>query len=215
MNRVYRFDAPLREEADGGAYVAVPLDIRKEFGKGRVNVHAKFNGVPYDGSIVNMGVKDESGNICYILGVLKSIRKRLGIANGDPVHVQFSIRQEEKQLQENGKPATVDDYIMRQGEVAQPKLNEIRAILRAALPDAEERISWAMPTYWQGRNIIHFAASKNHLGLYPGGEATDVFARELKGCSVSKGTIRFPYEQELPRELIGRIARWCLEKYGK
>ena len=71
-----------------------------------------------------------------------------------------------------------------------------------------------MPTYWKGRNLIHFAASKKHLGLYPGGEATAAFAEELKGFDVSKGAIRLPYEKELPAELIARIARWCLEAYG-
>ena len=82
------------------------------------------------------------------------------------------------------KPQTIDAYIAAQDEAVQAKLIEIREILRAALPDAEERISWSMPTYWKGRNIIHFAASKKHLGLYPGGEATTVFAEELRGWDV-------------------------------
>ena len=97
----------------------------------------------------------------------------------------------------------------------QPRLREIRTILRAALPDAEERISWSMPTYWKGRNIIHFAASKKHLGLYPGGEATTAFAEELKEYDVSKGAIRLPWNRELPVGLIRRIARWCCEEYEK
>ena len=112
------------------------------------------------------------------------------------------------------KPKTIDEYIAAQDEKIRPKLNEIRAILKAALPDAEERISWSMPTYWRGRNIIHFAASKKHLGLYPGGEATTVFADELTGIDVSKGTIRLPYDRELPAELIQKIARWCDAGYG-
>lgn len=72
-----------------------------------------------------------------------------------------------------------------------------------------------MPTFWKGRNIIHFAASKKHLGLYPGGEAPVVFADELKSFDVSKGTIRIPWDRELPKELISNIAKWCLEAYGK
>ena len=55
------------------------------------------------------------------------------------------------------KPQSVDEYIAAQDETIQPKLNEIRTVLRSALPDAEECISWSMPTYWKGRNIIHFA----------------------------------------------------------
>ena len=113
------------------------------------------------------------------------------------------------------KPQTVDEYIAAQDERVQPRLREIREILRAALPDAEECISWSMPTYRKGRNIIHFAASKNHLGLYPGGEASAVFAEELAAYDVSKGTIRLPYDRELPAELIGRIAAWCYAEYAK
>jgi uncharacterized protein YdhG (YjbR/CyaY superfamily) len=72
-----------------------------------------------------------------------------------------------------------------------------------------------MPTYWKGRNIIHFAAFKKHIGLYPGDEAVAAFSDQLKGFVVSKGTIRLPYTQELPEALIGKIARWCYSKYSK
>ena len=113
------------------------------------------------------------------------------------------------------KPRNIDDYIAAQDEKYQPVLREVRAVLRNALPEAEERISWSMPTYWKGRNIIHFAASKKHLGLYPGDEAAAVFAEELSGWNVSKGTIRIPYDQPLPAELIERIAKWCYEKYAR
>ncbi len=113
------------------------------------------------------------------------------------------------------KPQTIDEYIAAQDEGVQPRLNEIRAILRKALPEAEECISWSMPTYKKGRNIIHFAASKKHIGVYPGGEATEEFAEELKGIDTSKGTIRIPYDRDLPEDLLVRIARWCYEKYKK
>ena len=84
----YEYDTVLHELQDnGGAYVPFPWDIRKEFGKGRVKVHAIFDGVPYDGSIVNMGVKNADGSVCYIIGVLKSIRTRIGKKDGDMIHV--------------------------------------------------------------------------------------------------------------------------------
>lgn len=111
------------------------------------------------------------------------------------------------------KPKSIDEYIAAQDEVIQPRLEEVRSLIRSAIPDAEERISWSMPTYWKGKNLIHFAASKKHLGLYPGDEAVAHFADELRGCDVSKGTIRLPYDQELPAELIQRIARWCYAAY--
>ena len=113
------------------------------------------------------------------------------------------------------KPQTIDEYIALQDEAVQSRLREVRAIIHAAIPDAKERISWPMPTYWKGKNLIHFAASKKHLGLYPGGEATTVFADELKDFDVSKGTIRLLWNKELPAELITRIAKWCYEEYGK
>ena len=113
------------------------------------------------------------------------------------------------------KPKSIDEYIAEQEEKVQPRLNEVREILRGALHEAEERISWSMPTYWKGRNIIHFAASKNHLGIYPGEEAVAVFADELVEYSVSKGTIRVPYDKPLPTELIEKIARWCYGKHSK
>ena len=114
-----------------------------------------------------------------------------------------------------GKPETVEEYIEAQEETVRPRLREIRDILRKALPEAEECISWSMPTYRKGRNIIHFAAAKKHIGIYPGGEATTVFAEELAGMDVSKGTIRLPHDQELPAALIDKIARWCYKEYSK
>lgn len=84
----YEYDTVLHEIPDnGGAYVMFPWDIRAEFGKGRVKVHADFDGVTYDGSIVNMGVKNDDGTICYIIGVLKAIRKKLNKRDGDTIHV--------------------------------------------------------------------------------------------------------------------------------
>ena len=91
MQIEYSFTAILHEIPDkGGAYIIFPYDIRREFGKGRVRVHAEFNGFPYDASIVNMGVKDEHGKICYIIGVLKSIRKQLGKKDGDSIQVKIT-----------------------------------------------------------------------------------------------------------------------------
>ena len=87
------------------------------------------------------------------------------------------------------------------------KKYEIPVIL---LPEAEERISWSMPTYWKGHNIVHFAVSKKHIGLYPGPAAVEEFAEALKGYKTDKGTIRIPYGK-VDAELIKRIALWCYE----
>ena len=83
----YEYDAVLREEADGGAWVAFPWDLRAEFGRGRVKAHASFDGIGYEGSIVNMGVKNPDGSLCYVIGVKKTIRQALGKGDGERIHV--------------------------------------------------------------------------------------------------------------------------------
>ena len=84
----YEYDAILHENPDnGGAYVTFPWDLKKEFGKSRIKVHAEFDGVPYDGSIVNMGLTNPDGSVCYVIGVLKAIRTVLQIREGDMIHV--------------------------------------------------------------------------------------------------------------------------------
>ena len=89
----YEYDAVLHELKDsGGAYVAFPWDLRQETGKGRLKVHATFDGVPYDGSVVNMGLKHPDGSVCYMIGVLKSIRAALGKGEGDAIHVVITER---------------------------------------------------------------------------------------------------------------------------
>ena len=70
-----------------------PWDLRREFNRGRIKVHALFDGIPYDGSVVNMGVKDEEGNVCYIIGVLKTIRRQLQKQDGDVIHTVITLRE--------------------------------------------------------------------------------------------------------------------------
>ena len=90
----YRFSAVLEQNGDmDAAYVVFPFDIRTEFGKGRIRVHAEFDGAPYDGSIVNMGVRDAYGDIRYIIGVTKAIRKAIGKTFGDIIDVVITERQ--------------------------------------------------------------------------------------------------------------------------
>jgi hypothetical protein len=91
---IYEFDAVIRKVPDiDGAFIEFPHDIRKEFGKGRVKVRAMFDGEPYDGSIVNMGAKNADGSVCYILGIRKDIRTRIGKQAGDIVHVTIEERE--------------------------------------------------------------------------------------------------------------------------
>ncbi len=103
---------------------------------------------------------------------------------------------------------TIDEYIAGQPENIRPFLNQVRDTIRTAIPDAQERISWKMPTYWKKHNIIHFASFKNHIGIYPGAEAMVYFAERLAEYKTSKGSLQLPHNKPLPLELIAEIARW-------
>ena len=109
------------------------------------------------------------------------------------------------------KPTTIDAYIVASPANVQEILQKVRATLQAVLPNATEKISWSMPTYWDGHNIIHFTAMKNHVGLYPGPDAIEYFSNRLDemGFKHSKGAAQFPYKKEMPYDLITEIAVWC------
>ncbi|MFR5632009.1 MAG: iron chaperone [Monoglobales bacterium] len=109
------------------------------------------------------------------------------------------------------KPKTVDEYISAQEEEQQVYLAQVRKAIHEAIPEAEEKISWSMPTFWKQHNIIHFAANKKHIGIYAGVQAVIEFAEQLSPYKTSKGTIQIPYEEPMPLELIGQIALWCYE----
>ena len=109
----------------------------------------------------------------------------------------------------------IDEYIAVQDPDIRDRLVTIRNAIHSAIPDAAEKISYQMPTFWKGRNIIHFAAARNHIGIYPGGEATAVFAKKLTGYKTRKGTIQIRHDQELPLELIAESAVWCYRRYAK
>lgn len=89
----HRFTSIIIQNGDMDAgYIVVPIDIRKEYGVGRLKVDATFDGEPYSGSVVNMGVKDADGNICYIIGITKAIRQKIGKTFGDRVEVEITPR---------------------------------------------------------------------------------------------------------------------------
>jgi predicted N-acetyltransferase YhbS/uncharacterized protein YdhG (YjbR/CyaY superfamily) len=104
----------------------------------------------------------------------------------------------------------IDDYIAAQAEAIRPLLKSVLKTLRRILPTATEKISWQMPTFWQGQNLIHFAAQKNHLGIYPGAEAMVHFTPRLAGYKTSKGAVQFPYKTlgDEQLALIAEIAAW-------
>jgi uncharacterized protein YdhG (YjbR/CyaY superfamily) len=111
-----------------------------------------------------------------------------------------------------GKILTIDEYIADQNENVQPVLRQIRKCIRAAAPDAVEKISWQMPTFWQGENLIHFAAFKKHIGLFPGDLTDSPFVERLASYHTSKGTIHLPLDKPPDFELIADITRWRVKR---
>ena len=107
-----------------------------------------------------------------------------------------------------GNINTIDDYIADQPEEIKPVLMKIRETIREAAPDATERMSWQMPTFWQGENLIHFAAFTNHIGIYPGDMTDSPFETRLAGYRRTKGAIRFPLGKPIDYALISDITRW-------
>ena len=112
------------------------------------------------------------------------------------------------------KPINIDEYIATQSEEVQEILIKIRETIRAAVPDSVEKISWSMPTFWQGENLIHFAAFKKHIGIYPGDMTDSPFDERLFGYRRTKGAIQFPLDNPIDYGLITDITRWrvsCVE----
>lgn len=103
---------------------------------------------------------------------------------------------------------TVEEYITSFPADIQAKLQELRATIRAAAPDAEERISYQMPAFYLKGNLVYFAAFAHHIGFYPTASGIAAFQKEIEGYASSKGAVQFPINKPLPLELVGKIVRY-------
>ncbi len=103
---------------------------------------------------------------------------------------------------------TIDEYIAQFSGDVRDRLEQIRKTIREAAPDAIEKISWQMPTFAQKGNVIHFAAGKRHIGIYPGASGVEAFADRLAEYKTSKGAIQLPNDRPLPLELVAEITRY-------
>ncbi|MCU0488177.1 MAG: DUF1801 domain-containing protein [Anaerolineales bacterium] len=111
---------------------------------------------------------------------------------------------------------SIDAYIATFPEEIQKILSEIRAVIKAAAPQAEEKISYQMPTFFLQGNLVHFAAHKRHIGFYPAPSGIEEFKEELAPYLGGKGSIRFPLDQPIPYDLIARIVAYRVsENLGK
>ncbi len=107
-----------------------------------------------------------------------------------------------------GSYASIDEYIALFPKDIQKKLEELRATIKAAAPDAKEKISYQMPTFDLYGNLVHFAAHKNHIGFYPTPSGIDAFKNELSVYEGAKGSVQFPLDKPLPLKLIRKIVKF-------
>jgi uncharacterized protein YdhG (YjbR/CyaY superfamily) len=103
---------------------------------------------------------------------------------------------------------TIDAYIAEFPKDIQKKLKDLRATIKKAAPKAEEKISYAMPTFALHGNLVHFAAYKNHIGFYPAPRAIEEFKKELSKYEGSKGTVQFPLDEPLPLSLVSKMVKF-------
>ncbi len=107
---------------------------------------------------------------------------------------------------------TIDEYIALFPQDVQDRLQTLRRTIREAAPEATEKISWQMPTFYLFGNLVHFAMGKHHVGFYPGASGVEHFAEELTGYKTSKGAIQFPLSKPTPYDLVARIVRFRVEE---
>lgn len=112
------------------------------------------------------------------------------------------------------KHDSIGSYISNCPIDAQTVLNELYHSIKDIIPEAQEKISWGMPTFYLKGNLIHFAAHKRHIGLYPGGEAIIFFCERLQAYKTSKGAIQLPMDQPLPIDLISDIVLFNKKRMG-
>lgn len=106
---------------------------------------------------------------------------------------------------------SIEAYIASQQEEIRSLLSNLHRVVSASIPDAEHRMSWGMPTYWKGDNIIHFVAHAKHVGIHIGSDVLDHFQNQLRSYKTGKGSVQFPYDKPIPYDLIAEMARWSYE----
>lgn len=111
------------------------------------------------------------------------------------------------------KPASIDEYIDTFPEETQRILQQVRAAIKTVVPEAEETIGYAIPTFKLNKiNLVHFAGFKNHIGFYPTPVAGEVFKEELANYKTGKGSVQFPLDKPMPLDLITRIVEYRIKE---
>lgn len=113
------------------------------------------------------------------------------------------------------KPANIDEYIQEFPDDVQARLQAIRETIHEAAPQAEETISYGMPTFRLNGNLVHFAAFKNHIGFYPAPSGIEAYQDQLAIYKSSKGAVQFPLDQPIPFELVREIVKFRVKEATK
>ena len=103
---------------------------------------------------------------------------------------------------------SIDEYIAMFPEEVQKILEDLRATIKAAAPDAEEKISYQIPTFYLKGNLVHFGAFKDHISFFPTPSGIRAFKKELSVYKGAKGTVQFPLDQPLPLKLVSEIVKF-------
>jgi uncharacterized protein YdhG (YjbR/CyaY superfamily) len=104
----------------------------------------------------------------------------------------------------------IDDYFAQFTGLALERLEQMRATIRAAAPDASEAMKYGLPTFIGRGNLVHYGAFKEHTGFYPTPSGIEAFKDELAPYAGAKGSVRFPHSQPLPLDLVRRIVEFRL-----
>ncbi|ROR27279.1 uncharacterized protein YdhG (YjbR/CyaY superfamily) [Mobilisporobacter senegalensis] len=110
---------------------------------------------------------------------------------------------------------SIEEYILEFPPEIQEILNKVRQVIKEAAPEAQEKISWAMPTFVLYGNLVHFAAYKNHIGFYPAPSGIEAFEHELSEYKGAKGSVQFPLNKPIPYELIKKIVEFRVDENKK
>jgi len=109
-------------------------------------------------------------------------------------------------------PKTIDEYIAGFPADIQKILQKIRMTIHKAAPDAQEKISYQMPTFYLKGNLVHFAAFQEHIGFYPVPSGIEKFKKELSVYKQGKGSVQFPLDQPMPYDLISKIVKFRVKE---
>ena len=110
------------------------------------------------------------------------------------------------------KPIDIDSYILRFPPEVQEKLQQLRSTIKRIVPEATEKISYGIPTFFLKKNLVHFAAFKEHIGFYALPTTNEVFKKELAAYKAGRGSIQFPLDEELPIGLIEKLVRYRVKE---